>query len=186
MTATDMPALAYGAHRFATERHADQAYGSRLHTHHLAAVDRILVETGCADGPMGPHWRAAAWLHDVVEDTETPIDVVRGKFGFFVAGLVWAVTGVGENRKARNADIYAKLKAFPMACILKAADRVANIEDAIEISSTKYLGMYVKESETFMDALAPYADEIPNALMQRLHRANLRATARLNSLNHSH
>jgi (p)ppGpp synthase/HD superfamily hydrolase len=170
------------ARAWVAARHGAQSYGTRLHTHHLDAVERILVETGCADGPMGYLWRIAAQCHDVVEDTDTAIQEVATQFGFFVAALVWAVSGFGRNRKERNADIYRKLLAFALAVILKIADRCANIEDAIEINSKKYLSMYVSEHESFRIAVAHFWDEVPIALRLRLERAYATAVEKLTAL----
>ena len=47
--------------------------------------------------------------------------------GVHVADLVWAVTGVGANRKERNQSIYDKIKNYPMAAVLKTADRIADL-----------------------------------------------------------
>ena len=54
-----------------------------------------------------PEMVAAAWLHDVVEDTQVSIDVVKMLFGDHVADLVGWLTDVSKpedgNRAARKA-----------------------------------------------------------------------------------
>jgi (p)ppGpp synthase/HD superfamily hydrolase len=149
------------ARAFAVERHGDQRYGERPYVTHLAAVRAVLRDFDI-DGALG----VAAWLHDVVEDTPTTRDEVAARFGPDVAALVWAVTGVGENRKARNADAYAKIRAHPPAATLKLADRIANVEASATVPDK--LAMYRREWEAFAQALDGLGDA---RLWQRLRRA---------------
>lgn len=121
---------------FATVKHSDendQKYGHLVpYTHHLADVERVLVQFGFKDDA---NLRAAAWLHDIVEDTRKLPNGVRSRdimemFGKDVAALVEAVTSEdGPNRKSRNALTYPKIrKAGARAVCLKLADRIANVE----------------------------------------------------------
>ncbi|MFO0590932.1 MAG: HD domain-containing protein [Polyangiaceae bacterium] len=137
------------ARQFATEKHASQRYGDKPYTVHLAAVREVLRGIGIEDDDA---LAAAAWLHDVVEDTGTPREEVAARFGEHVASLVWAVTGVGSSRKERNADAYAKIRAFPEAATLKLADRIANVEASARAPDK--LAMYRREHPGFEAALA--------------------------------
>ena len=122
------------AKMFATQKHVldnKQLYGVLPYTHHLAAVEEVLVRYNF----LGEQIRAAAWLHDVVEDTRGKPNEVRVRdikeiFGDFVAELVGAVTcEEGPNRKTRNALTYPKIAAAgEYAVALKLADRIANVE----------------------------------------------------------
>jgi (p)ppGpp synthase/HD superfamily hydrolase len=150
------------ARAFAIERHADQRYGDQPYVVHLAAVRAVLAEAGIA-GAFG----IAAWLHDVVEDTRTTQDEVAAKFGAEVAALVWAVTGVGDDRKARNLAAYAKMRALPAAVTLKLADRIANVEASVR-SSPEMLAKYRAEWPAFSAALDGLG---PDVLWQRLRTA---------------
>jgi guanosine-3',5'-bis(diphosphate) 3'-pyrophosphohydrolase len=120
---------------FATQKHVldnHQLYGNLLpYTHHLAAVEAVLRRFEFYDEALC----AAAWLHDVVEDTrdrnnEVKIRDIEEVFGDDIAVLVGAVTSEpGENRKVRNALTYPKIReAGPRAVALKLADRIANVE----------------------------------------------------------
>ena len=132
---------------FAAVKHAGQAYGSGLpYTHHLAAVEQVLRRFNIADENL----LIAAWLHDVVEDTETKLKEVEEMFGPEVARLVHAVTNEdGPNRKTRHALTYPKIReAGENAIRLKLADRIANVE-----SGGNLVGMYKKEHEDFKRAL---------------------------------
>jgi len=150
------------ARQFALERHAGQLYGDEPYEVHLAAVEEVLTDHGfCAD-----HWRAAAWLHDVVEDTETTIAEIEDRFGELVASLVWAVTGIGPTRAARNEDICRKIAEHPRALApLKLADRIANVEAAKD--RPKHLARYRAEQEGFSAAIR---DHVPRSMWDRLER----------------
>lgn len=139
------------ARRFAEERHAGQRYGGHPYGVHLAAVRAVLEGFGYG-GALG----VAAWLHDTVEDTGTTREEIDAGFGDEVAALVWAVTGVGENRKERNASAYEKIRRHPEAAILKLADRIANAEASRE--HPEKLSMYRRERERFEQALAGLGD----------------------------
>jgi (p)ppGpp synthase/HD superfamily hydrolase len=130
---------------FATVKHAGQLYSGVPYTHHLAAVEAVLVRFGVDDEVM----RCAAWLHDSVEDTGTKLKEIAEMFGDDVAELVGAVTNEkGENRKIRAALTYPKIRKTPRAVTLKLADRIANVENG-----GKLLEMYAKEYEDFKRAL---------------------------------
>ena len=138
----------HAAREYATRKHEGQRYGDQPYTVHLAAVREVLRWAGVEDGhPLA----TAAWLHDVIEDTDAARDEVATRFGDAVADLVWAVTGVGTNRKERNASAYAKIRACSDAATLKLADRIANVEASAKVPDK--LAMYRKEWPAFRDAL---------------------------------
>lgn len=152
-----------GAEMFARERHGDQKYSSDQPyvDAHVAKVVAILREFG-----FDEFYIAAGWLHDVVEDTPTRREEIDQKFGERVGKLVWACSGFGPNRKARNDAIYNKIAAYPDAAIVKVADRIANIEASEPNGSHRQ--MYLKEQEVFYERVAIYA---PRPLRDRLEAA---------------
>jgi len=137
---------------FATTKHGSQLYSGVPYTHHLAEVaavvrrfhyDEKLGYTGDRD------LLAAAWLHDVMEDTDTKYKEVAEMFGKRIADLVSAVTDEkGPNRQVRHALTYPKTRACPGAVTLKLADRIANVERGGLLGD-----MYRKEYEDFRRAL---------------------------------
>lgn len=139
------------ARAFAIERHADQTYGDGApYSTHLAAAVEVLGRFGHGDDAA---LVCAAWLHDVVEDTETTREEVETRFGADVAALVWAVTNEpGENRAERARKTYPKIDATPRAIIVKLADRIANVESA-KRSRPDLHAMYRKEWTKFEAAL---------------------------------
>lgn len=137
------------AKSYATLHHVvrkGQLYGVLPYTHHLAAVENELIRYNIWDEDE----RIAAWLHDIVEDTDVKVRDIEENFGEDVAVLVAAVTSEpGENRKIRNALTYPKIReAGPKAIRLKLADRLANMR-----SGGSSLKMYLKEYAGFRHAL---------------------------------
>ena len=148
---------------FAARKHANQRYGDQPYTVHLAAVREVLRDMGVLDNePLA----IAAWLHDTIEDTETTREEIEEHFGEEVVSLVWAVTGVGKNRKERNTNAYEKIRAYPLAATLKLADRIANVEASAHVPDK--LAMYRKEWPSFREALQGMGDA---RLWERLGKA---------------
>lgn len=148
----------------ARQRHAMTGYAGQKYEHHLQQVENILVEFGHTNYV----WRAAAWLHDAIEDTGTTRGEVEKWCGRKVANLVWAVTGIGPNRKARNQSIYDKLALFPAACVLKIADRIANVEQTYLDGRADLGRMYLNEADEFGRVVEAH---VPLEMCQRLNAA---------------
>lgn len=133
------------ARNYAIKAHADQLYGGNPYVYHLDKVAQILSENGL----NGIIYQNAAYLHDVVEDTDITIWEIQKEFGTIVAELVWSVTGEGSNRKERQENIYAKLRDNYHGVNLKLADRIANLEFGFSENNQEKLKMYKKEDEKF-------------------------------------
>jgi len=147
---------------FARQMHNGQIYeghGDYANTH-LTAVVQIVRDFGFVGV-----WEEAAWLHDVIEDTDATHTDLADLFGCMTADIAWACTGEGANRDERNASIYAKIAAFPSAAVVKLADRIANVEAA---AGTRFLEKYRRELPGFEDAIRPH---VPAAMWLRLERA---------------
>lgn len=71
-----------------------------------------------------PQTQAAAWLHDVVEDTPVTIEALRTHG--FPAAVVAAVAALTKNPGQTHEDYYAQVKANPMALAVKMADLTDN------------------------------------------------------------
>jgi guanosine-3',5'-bis(diphosphate) 3'-pyrophosphohydrolase len=138
------------AKEFAIKAHGEQKYGDEPYVVHLEAVRKVLADFGIE---KGDDVAVAAWLHDVVEDTSVTREEIEKEFGAEVSALVWAVTGVGQNRKERSASAYLKMQALPQAVTLKLADRIANCE-ASSRNNPSLLTMYRNELPAFTSALA--------------------------------
>jgi (p)ppGpp synthase/HD superfamily hydrolase len=78
---------------------------------------------------------AAAWLHDVVEDTGTSLEQIRKEFGDRIAGLVDEVTKNAEEQGKRSKKEYYHEKVRQIssdALTLKLFDRLANIMSVVD------------------------------------------------------
>lgn len=149
---------------YANKMHGDQKYGNQPYLHHLVDVVNILEDFGFTEYKF----QAAGYLHDVLEDTEaTSGDLIRG-FGTEVAEIVIACTGEGSTRSERQSNILHKLRYCPDACIVKLADRIANVEMGLKEENFEKLEMYYNEYGDFSDVVRPH---VPSDMLDRLTRA---------------
>ena len=147
-------AAEYHARSFATRAHEGQKYGlGEPYAVHLEDVRNILVEFGFG-GEEDGDYLVGAWLHDVLEDTETSQEFLQQTFGTHATAMVWAVTGRGDNRRERNEDAYKKMVAYPDAIPLKLADRLSNGRNS-KRDKLDLFGMYKGEYPSFRARLKP-------------------------------
>lgn len=138
------------ATRLAILAHTKQKYGPHPYSYHLEQVEMVLNRFGFVDD-----WdlRIAAWLHDIIEDTQISYDMLCSQFSVEIVDIVYAVTNeMGRNRKERFEKTYPKIKANKKALILKLADRIANIEYS-KGANTDFIKMYIREWATFENML---------------------------------
>lgn len=136
----------HNARVYATKAHNGQTYGGEFpYVIHLQAVESVLLRFGITDENL----RCAAWLHDVLEDTDLTYEDLVMFFGSEVANIVAALTEPkGGNRKWRHSQTYPRIRQNNDAIIVKLADRIANVE-----AGGRKLGMYRKEHHDFKHAL---------------------------------
>lgn len=139
------------ARSYAIKAHGDQKYGDKPYIHHLEAVVKILE-------PYGNDAQVIGYLHDVAEDTHVSIEDIEKEFGPFVADCVAILSDEpGANRKERKAKTYEKMAKVSgkeqMALIVKAADRLANIEACISDRNMSLFNMYKNEHEAITKAV---------------------------------
>lgn len=99
----------------------------------------------------------AAWLHDVVEDTQVTLEHVEQVFGVEVADLVEQLTDVSRpedgNRAARKAiDRAHTAKASPMAKTIKLADLISNTRSIAE-HDPEFAKVYLAEKRELLKVL---------------------------------
>ena len=150
MSGAHEPDLVERARRLALAAHGEQRYGADPYRVHLEHVVEVLGRFAHDDV-----MRAAAWLHDTVEDTPLTLEEVTREVGPEVAAIVAAVTDEpGANRKARKAATLGKLAAAsPAARAVKLADRIANVEASIAHGRGDLCAMYAGEHAAFRAAL---------------------------------
>lgn len=144
------------ARQYAIEFHEriDQRrkYSGQPYEAHLKAVADIVA--GITDDPAT---LAAAWLHDVVEDTPATIEDIASEFGPDIATLVDALTDVSRpsdgNRKERRAIDCAHLtSAPPRAQTIKLADLIDNCDDICR-ADTRFGKVFLQEAKDLLDVL---------------------------------
>lgn len=128
---------------FAIDKHGDQRYGDQPYIVHLTAVVNVLASFGYGGNLT---IISAAWLHDILEDTETTREELREAFGVPIEYVVWCVTSdSGRNRIERLNSIIPRLFSSEVALIIKLADRIANTEESSRNNANLYRA-YVKEN----------------------------------------
>lgn len=155
------------ARTFAVEAHGVQKYGDKPYIHHLESVVNILE-------PYGNEAKIIGYLHDVVEDTLVSNDEVRSVFGDLVADCVAIVTDEpGINRKERKKKTYRKMSQVTgeetLALIVKAADRLANVQACLSDGNAVMLGKYQEEHDSFTRAV--YRAGLCEDIWERLNQA---------------
>lgn len=175
---------------FAIKAHGDQKYNGEPYLTHLEAVHTEISRIN-----PGVIARAAAYLHDVIEDTEATIDDVKAIYdqdmlGDMIGVAVSLLTDEpGENRKERKTRTYNKLTSIwrvgtgsdfgsctggitqpaeKIALQVKIADRLANVKACLLIGNDSLLKMYQEEHEDFKAAV--YRDNIAGILMDELDK----------------
>jgi (p)ppGpp synthase/HD superfamily hydrolase len=126
-------------------------YSGRPYTEHLARVAaRVAVIT---DDPAAV---AAAWLHDVVEDTPSTHAEIEREFGPRVAELVHALTDVDKavgNRTTRKAADRARLAHGPaLAHTVKLADLIDNKEEVAR-NDPHFARVFLREMGALLEVL---------------------------------
>lgn len=149
---------------YARFAHDGQTYDGKPYEFHLSQVAAILEQFGYRDEDS----QTAAWLHDVVEDTPVTIEEIEHVFGMQISDIVFACTGIGSNRKERQANILYKLYHCPEACSVKLADRIANVEHGCRTGNKNMVQMYFNENAAFAEVVRP---NVPAAMWDRLLKA---------------
>lgn len=158
-----MSELIERARTFATSAHQriDQRrkYNDQPYQVHLERVAR-LVSSVTDDEEM----IAAAWLHDVVEDTPATMEDIESEFGASVAALVEALTDVSRpsdgNRAVRKEiDRRHTAHASPRAKTIKLADLIDNCED-IARHDPRFARVYLQEMKALLAVLGEGEPEL--------------------------
>lgn len=128
-------------------------YTGEPYIEHPAEVVALLKRAGVTDDAM----LAAAWLHDVVEDTRIDLATIRREFGPLVAYLVRDLTDVTTladgNRATRKAIELARIRhAHPLARTIKCADLISNTR-SIREHDPKFWPVYRAEALALLDVL---------------------------------
>lgn len=144
------------AQKFAQRAHENidqrRKYTGESYIVHPAAVAELVASVPHTEAMI-----AAAWLHDVVEDTQIPIDEIKSLFGLEVAALVENLTDVSKpadgNRAARKAiDLAHTAQASPAAKTIKLADLIDNTKSIVALDP-KFARVYLQEKAALLEVL---------------------------------
>jgi guanosine-3',5'-bis(diphosphate) 3'-pyrophosphohydrolase len=101
----------------------------------------------------------AAYLHDVLEDTDCTLEEIRSQFGGFIALMVDELTDSctgcakhpGENRQQRKARDRARLRdALPETKTVKLADLIDNSSSIMKYDPN-FAKVYLREKRLLLD-----------------------------------
>ncbi|HEY8576847.1 MAG TPA: HD domain-containing protein [Devosia sp.] len=144
------------AHAFAAAAHGsiDQR---RKYTGEPYIVHPVAVAALVRSVPHTPEMVAAAYLHDVVEDTPVTIKEIEQEFGLEVAELVGWLTDVsrpgdGNRRVRKHKDLLHSAAAPPAAKTIKIADLIDNTK-SIRAHDPSFWKVYRREKMALLDVL---------------------------------
>lgn len=164
--------LSHQALVFATERHCAidhvRKYTGDPYITHPIAVANIVRSVEHNEEML-----AAAYLHDVVEDTETTLAQIWNRFGRNVMDLVDALTDIAKPEDGNRTDRVAMNRRHaanggPMAQTIKLADIIDNA-DSIKASGDGFWHTYRREMELLVPLLGR-----GDPLLQALARDKIR------------
>jgi hypothetical protein len=141
--------FAVTAHKSIDHRRKYTSQPYAVHLEHVVTLVKSVTDD--------PETLAAAWLHDVVEDTAATLEDVEDAFGRDVARLVDALTDVSKpgdgNRAVRKALDRHHLAAAPSkAQIVKLADLIDNARD-ITAHDPSFAAVYLEEMADLLEVL---------------------------------
>lgn len=166
------PDLYVQALRFAAQAHQGQRVpGTELpYLVHVCSVTSEVLAALAVETVADPDLAVqCALLHDVVEDTETPVSRLAELFGAGVAAGVDALTKRASLPKAeRMADSLARIRLAPREIwMVKLADRLTNLAPPPPDWSREKCRAYRQEAEQILAALGDASPHLAARLTAR-------------------
>lgn len=175
---TSAAVMAATAHAGQTRKELGQPY-----INHPLRVGHAAATLG-----MSAEFIAACYLHDVVEDTNTPIETIDKLFPAHTARLVrlatkWWTSG-DPDEDSKKAAYYDALIAYPGGALLKVLDRTDNLHDFAQVAMLTHSGhawaaRYLKKTLVEFPRLLRHAEVFGGARAVRDYHA---AVAQLASI----
>lgn len=140
------------AKEYATEKHkgVTRKFSEEPYINHPSSVADIVKEHGGT-----PEMIAAAWLHDVVEDTDTPLSEIKDLFGSKIASLVDELTNPPSVEQSGKKTEYMARKMAVMSSdglTIKLSDRLNNVSD-FPTANPKFVRKYAPKTKFIVDSL---------------------------------
>ena len=134
---------------------AARAHGARQHDTFLEHLDEVAVMVR----QYGETHQAIAYLHHVVDDTDTTLESVASVFGPRIAKCVGLIAlEPGDTRKVRTQQTYSKLASIgaddecAAALVVVIADRLAGLQDCCLREDRGQLRKYRQDHRNFRTA----------------------------------
>ena len=152
-------------------------YGNQPYVEHIKDVRRVLNHFGFTEFSH-PELHGGAIGHDTFEDipqaSRNSIETIINDHLILGVPREWIdiALGVtqepGANRKERIKNTYPKIRSNEKFIILKLADRIADLENALDQSKVKIQQRYAREHQAFRDNLASYSPTSANEMWKLL------------------
>lgn len=144
------------ARLFATAAHAAvgqvRKYSGEAYIHHPKRVAAMVQNLG----HLSANAVAAAWLHDVLEDTKVHKLTMAEEFGLDVTGMVLELTNVeksaGNRRERFQMNLERLRNCSPEAATIKLADIIDNTGSIVK-HDPRFAEVYLAEKEQVLMAL---------------------------------
>lgn len=143
------------ARNLALEKHKNQKYGIYAYKIHLTNVVNVLLHFGVdfkEDVLI-----MSAWLHDILEDTNTSKSLLFSNFGEEVREIVELVSNCNDTAKTNVENkraTFTKISTNDKAIIIKLADRIANVEFSLLHGNIEKIKKYKEEQELIDDLIS--------------------------------
>lgn len=130
---------------------------------------RAVVQLARTSTRVSEEMLAAAWLHDVVEDTAITSEQIHDWFGSHVGAMVDDLTNVGPEAGNRSTRYFINAErlmlASPMVQTIKVCDLIDNTSTIVE-HDPGFAWTYLREKLTL---LRDYLGRADQALWQQAH-----------------
>lgn len=128
----------------AKSKHCGQMYGEHEYAYHLKQVAASVYEAQADSIHV-----SVAYLHDILEDTDTTVEMLRE---WFPASVVDAVVALTKIKGEKYSEYLDKVAANKIALVVKMHDTLCNLTESLR---TEQWGRVRKYSEQ-MKLLAVY------------------------------
>ena len=130
------------AQMVAFQKHGCQLYGGRPYSYHLTmVVDKVNFLYG--ESPKLKLLQQIAWLHDVVEDTDTTITYLSDCG--FSPEVLFAVGSISKIKGESLSDYYDRVANSKLAFKVKVADTLSNLEHSLREGVVKRINKYTNQ-----------------------------------------
>lgn len=138
--------FAFAAHNAIGHR---RKYTGEPYTEHLVEVEAIVRKAGGSDA-----MRAAAWLHDVIEDTQVSEELLMQEFPSRVVEYVMGLTDVstpddGNRATRKRLDAMHIARQDPEVQTIKYADLISNTASIVQ-HDPAFAKVYLREKRELL------------------------------------